>query len=108
MCLGGKKTDPLNYRPVSLTSVVSKICEMFIKEKWVRYLEDNKVIFNRQFEFRHGKSCIMNLLIFYTQVIEGIEDRDGWVDVVYLDIKKAFDTVPQKRLLWKLKHIGGL
>ena len=34
----GKKTDPLNYRPVSLTSVVSKICEILIKEKWVRYL----------------------------------------------------------------------
>ena len=44
----------------------------------------------------------------YTNVIEGIEDRDGWVDAVYLDIKKAFDRVPHWRLLWKLKHIGGL
>ena len=49
---GGKKTDPLNYRPVSLTSVVSKICEILIKEKWVRYLEYNRVITNRQFGFR--------------------------------------------------------
>ena len=30
------------------------------------------------------------------------------MDVVYLDIKKAFERVPHKRLLWKLKHIGGL
>ena len=45
---------------------------------------------------------------FYTWVIEGIEKGDGWVDAVYLDIKKAFNTVPHKRLLWKLKHIGGL
>ena len=50
----------------------------------------------------------MNLLSFYTQVIKRTEDRDGWVDVVYLDIKKEFDTVPHKRLLWRLKHIGGL
>ena len=50
---------------------------------------------------------VTNLLSCYTQVSEGIEDRDGWVDV-YLDIKKAFDTVPHERLLWKLKHIGGL
>ena len=38
---GGKKTEPLNYRPVSLTSVVSKICEVIIKEQWVKYLEEN-------------------------------------------------------------------
>ena len=69
----------------------------------VRYLQDNKVISNRQFGFKQG-----NLLSFYTWVIEGIEDRDGWVDVVFLDIIKVFDTVPHKRLLWKLKHIGGL
>ena len=74
---GGKKTDTMNYRPVSLTSIVSKICDILIKEKWVRYLEDNKVISNRQFDFRQGKSCVTNLLSFYTQVIEGIEDRDG-------------------------------
>ena len=91
-----------------LTSVVSKICEILNKEKYVRYLEDNGVISNRQFGFRQGKSCVTNLISLYTQVTEGIEDRDVWVDAVYLDIKKAFDTVPHKRLLWKLKHIGGL
>ena len=83
-------------------SVVSKICEVLIEEKWERYLEDNRVISNRQFVFRQGKSCVTNLISFYTRVIEGIENRDGWVDAVYLDIKKAFNTVPHKRLLWKL------
>ena len=63
----------------------------------MRYLEDNGVISNRQFGFRQGKSCVTNLLSFYTWVIEGIENRDGWVDAVYLDNKKAFDTVPHKR-----------
>ena len=61
ICKGGKKTDPLNYRPVSLTSVVSKICKISITEKWVRYMDDNSVISNRQFGFRQGKSCVMNL-----------------------------------------------
>ena len=49
-----------------------------------------------------------NLISFYSRVIEGLDKRDGWVDTVYLDIKKAFDTVPHSRLLWKLEHIGGL
>ena len=96
----------LNTHTHTLISVVSKICEILVKEKWVRCLEDNKVITNRQFGFRQGKSCVTNLLSFYTRVIEGIDNREGWMDAVYLDIKKAFDRAPHKRLLWKLKHIG--
>ena len=57
-------------------SVVSKICEVLIEEKWERYLEDNRVISNRQFVFRQGKSCVTNLISFYTRVIEGIDNRD--------------------------------
>ena len=63
---GGKKTEPLNYRPVSLTSVVGKLCETVIKERWVSYLEENKVINESQFGFRKGRSCVTNLLSFYT------------------------------------------
>ena len=36
------------------------------------------------------------------------QERDGWADSTYLDLKKAFDNVPQRRLLWKLKYIGEL
>ena len=99
---GGKKTEPQNYRPVSLTSVVGKICEIIIKEKWVEYLEKNEIINNCQFGFRKERSCVTNLLSFYTRVIDEVQGRDGWVDTVFLDIKKAFDTVPHKRLLWKM------
>ena len=86
---GGKKTDPLNYRLVSQTNVVSKICEILFKEKCLRYLENNGVISKRQFGFRQGKPCVTNLLSFYTRVFEGKENRDEWVDAVYLDIKKS-------------------
>ena len=105
---GGKKTEPLYYRPMSLTSVVGKICEIVIKEKWVEYLEGKEVITNSQFGFRKGRSCVTNLLSFYTRVIDEVDNRDGWVDTVYLDIKKAFDKVLHKRLLWKLEHTGVL
>ena len=85
---------------------MSKICEIIINEQWVKYLEENKIVTNNQYGFRKGRSCVTNLLSFYTRVIEVVDNRDGWVDAVYLDIKKAFDKVPHKRLLWKLEHIG--
>ncbi len=55
-----------------------------------------------------GRLCVTNLINFYSRVIDVIQERDGWVDCVYLDSKKAFDKVPHKRLIWKLNHVGGL
>ena len=69
---GGKKTEPMNYRPVSLTSVVGKLCEIIIKNKWKECLEENEVVSNCQFGFRKGRSCVTNLLSFYTRVIDAV------------------------------------
>ena len=79
-------THPLNYRPVSLTSIVGKIYERVIKERWMEHLERHKVLTNSQFGFRKGRSCSTNLLSFYLRVIDVIQERDGWVDSVYLDL----------------------
>lgn len=37
-----------------------------------------------------------------------MQERDGWVDSIYLDLKKAFDRAPHQRLIWKIKHKGGV
>ena len=103
----GNKEKPLNYKLVSLTSIVCKICEV-IKKQWTEYLERVGIITDRQFGFRTGRSCVTNLLSFYSRVIDITQKRDGWVDCIYLDLKKTFDNVPHRRLLWKLEHIGGL
>uniref|UniRef100_A0A0P4VWZ9 Reverse transcriptase domain-containing protein n=1 Tax=Scylla olivacea TaxID=85551 RepID=A0A0P4VWZ9_SCYOL len=73
---GGNKMDPLNYRPVSLTSIVSKLCEILIKDRWVEYLEDKKIITEKQFGFRKGRPCVTNLLSFYMRVIDGVQERN--------------------------------
>ena len=41
---GGDTQKPLDYRPVSLTSVVGKICERIIKNKWSKFLEDKELL----------------------------------------------------------------
>ena len=86
----GDREDPLNYRPVSLTSIISKLCEKIIRRRWVKYLEEWGIITAKQFGFREGSSCVTNLLSFYDRVIDIMQERDGWVDCVYLDLKKSF------------------
>ena len=53
-------------------------------------MEENEVVSDCQYGFRRARSCITNLLRFYTRVIDAIDERDGWVDTVYLNIKKGF------------------
>ncbi|MPC50209.1 LINE-1 reverse transcriptase [Portunus trituberculatus] len=61
----GCRMEPLNYRPVSLTTIICKICEEIIKAKWCEFLESEGILRENQFGFRIGKSCVSNLLCFY-------------------------------------------
>ena len=99
----GSKTDPLNYRPVSLTCIVSKIYEKIIKSSIIQFI-DSKVN-KHQHGFVKGKSCLTNLLETMNCIIDIIDQGDP-VDIFYFDFRKAFDRVPHKRLLYKLECLG--
>ena len=101
----GNKCEPGNYRPISLTSVVIKIFERIVKDRIVSFLDRHKLIMDTQHGFRNNRSCLTNLLEFYNHVFSNYDERIP-SDVIYLDFKKAFDTVPHKRLLIKLKAHG--
>ena len=101
----GSKSLPSNYRPISLTSVVCKVMETIIRDNIVKFLEENNLIKKSQHGFRNKRSCLTNLLDFYNDVYN-IYDETRAVDVIYLDFQKAFDKVPHKRLLNKLKSHG--
>jgi len=94
----GSKSDPGNYRPVSLTSVACKIMESIIKDYLVSYLADKLSCY--QHGFMKGRSCLTNLLESLEAWTKALDEGYG-IDVIYLDYRKAFDTVPHLRLIEK-------
>jgi len=94
---GGSKSDPNNYRPISLTSVCCKMLEKIVRFNILRTCAFSK----HQHGFLPRRSCFTNLLEFYEYVTTEW-DEGNVVDCVYLDFSKAFDRLHLKRLIWKL------
>ena len=101
----GLKSDPLNYRPISLTVNLCKVFESIMRDKIVEHLEKYKLVKATQHGFVRNKSCLTNLLVFVEEVSNYL-DAGYPVDVIYLDFQKAFDKVPHGRLLTKLLPHG--
>ena len=101
----GAKSSPGNYRPVSLTSVVCKVFEGFIRDQMYDHMINNNILSKNQYGFCKGRSCITQLLSTIHDWFQYL-DRGIPVDAIYLDFRKAFDTVPHKRLLSKLWGYG--
>ncbi|XP_069618598.1 uncharacterized protein [Ranitomeya imitator] len=101
----GSKSEPGNYRPVSLTSIVGKIFEGFLRDVILDYLNENNCLTPYQHGFMRNRSCQTNLISFYEEVSYRLDHGES-LDVVYLDFSKAFDTVPHKRLVHKMRMLG--
>ncbi|CAH1269255.1 Hypp4131 [Branchiostoma lanceolatum] len=101
----GDKSDPANYRPVSLTSVPCKMLERIIVNELITHIRNNDLTCEQQHGFTHGKSTITNLLEAMDVWIEALSHSLP-VDVIFLDYAKAFDTVPHERLLRRVESFG--
>ena len=99
----GRRADPLNYRPVSLTCILCKVYEKILRNHILNYIEQD--IVEEQHGFVKGKSCTSNLLET-VETILNILDEGAPVDLLYFDFRKAFDSVPHYRLLSKIEGMG--
>uniref|UniRef100_A0A1B6MQT2 Reverse transcriptase domain-containing protein n=1 Tax=Graphocephala atropunctata TaxID=36148 RepID=A0A1B6MQT2_9HEMI len=101
----GPESKCNNYRPISLLSCFSKVYEKIMKKKLIGFLQSTDFFGRRQFGFRTGMNTENALINFMTDVYNGI-NTNKCVSGLFLDIKKAFDTVDHKILLDKLHKCG--
>ena len=101
----GSRNKSVNYRPVSLTSVICKLLETIIRDHMMDFLHKHKLINPSQHGFLKARSCLNNLLCFFEEITKWV-DEGSPVDVIYLDFQKAFDKVPHQVLILKLKSHG--
>ena len=94
-----------NYRPISLLSNINKIFEKLLHYRLVRFFEDNNTITTNQFGFRKGHST-NHAVIALTELVRKALDTGQFAAGIFIDLKKAFDTVEHDILLHKLEHYG--
>ena len=101
----GDKKLASNYRPVSLTSVLCKTMEKLIRKKIVDHVKNNNLFSDKQSGFISGRSTVLQLLCALEDWTKCL-DEGGELDVIFMDFMKAFDKVPHRRLIHKMKKYG--
>ena len=101
----GVRSDPSNYRPVSLLNTTAKMFEKIIFKYLFNHFRDISAISMWQAGFVPGSSTLCQLLEIYHKFCQSIENGKE-VRVVFLDISRAFDRVWHSGLLYKLEKNG--
>ena len=84
----GDKSIPGNYRPISLTSCISKVFERIIRKQVLAFLERKGLLNNTQHGFRSGRSCMSALLNVFDNLMNMIDSstsmpNPGDLEVIY-------------------------
>ncbi|KAJ8703937.1 hypothetical protein PYW07_013231 [Mythimna separata] len=102
---GGDKDDVNNYRPISVLPSISKVLEKIINTRLTNYLTKFNILSNSQFGFRKDVSTEDAVTALSSLVAEHLDKGKKCLSV-FLDLKKAFDTVSVPILVNKLEKVG--
>ena len=101
----GAKKDVNSYRPISVISVFSRILERIVHDQLFDFLAANKVITRNQSAFQKLYSTVTSLICSTDSWYENIDCKKLNL-TIFLDLKKAFDTVDHTIMIEKLKAYG--
>ena len=94
-----------DFRPISLLNIFAKIFKKILKDKIMEFIDNNNILSSNQYGFRANNSTELAVTTIYDEFLENL-DRKLYTHAIFLDIKKAFDTIDHQILLEKLYHYG--
>ena len=102
---GGDKNDIDNYRPISVLTQFNRILERLIAKRLVSFFERFNIISKKQFGFQKRHNTEHAILDLKEYILSNMDKKETTA-VLFLDLKKAFDTVNHEILLQKLEYYG--
>lgn len=102
----GDKNNPENYRPISLVNTITKIFTLILYKRIYRWAEKNKKIPEWQAGFREGRSTLDHIFVLNAAIQLQLKRKGGKLYALFVDLKRAFDSVPHQILWQKLDSLG--
>ena len=99
------KHNVSNYRPVSILPQFSKILEKIFEKRLREFIDKNDLLFDGQYGFRTNRSTGLAINEMVDTLIQAVDDNKFCIGV-FIDLKKAFDTVDHSLLIKKLRYYG--
>jgi len=97
----GDSSLPNNYRPISLLSVFDKLLEKLMAIRLNNFLSVNNILYRYQFGFHKNYSTVLAVIDVVDNILEHLDKKETGLGI-YLDLRKAFDTVDHDILLHKM------
>ena len=101
----GSRTEPKNFRPISLLPLLSKLIEKTIHDQVQNYCNENNIFFSFQSGFRGKHSTDICLTYLHDKILKGF-DEGLLTGMIAIDLQKAFDTIDHEILLSKMPLLG--
>ena len=102
---GEDETLPENYRPISLLSIYNRLFEKILYRRLIKFIDKNDILYDLQYGFRN-KHSTQHAILDIVNTIHFNMDNRKYSCGIFIDLKKAFDTVNHEILLTKHEHYG--